>query len=292
MAFLEIEQLRRDGGKLVEVVIVDDSVTVSILRIAVRAEIHSATQLSRSLGNRKNLIEVRFLDDGVESDAVDSDRAHSRNEIEDFHRKTWNSASDVMALVEVIERDVELVDARFPERPRTLDRQHSAMCEQRAELHAHRLIDAGNNLLEIAPHCRLAAGVRDHHRIEESGSVRKTLELGFTRGFVRHPIIAERTSRVAAERNLEMNEYRFSNRREVRVLREKYRYVPGTELAGQHLPPEWNMNSVFVGGGDRSFVSRIGVSRDTDSGIIRQHALETYAHFGSSIRDNYLPRVK
>src|SRR5438270_1464399 len=160
MALLEFEELRGHSGKLVEVLVADDSVAISILRIAVRAEVHAAPKLQRSLGNRKNLIEVRLLDHTVESDAVDSDRAHSGNELENFPRQTRNSPRKVVPLVEVIQRDVELVDACFPQRSRALDRQHSTMREHRGEFHAHRAVDSRNNLFEIAPHRRLTARVR------------------------------------------------------------------------------------------------------------------------------------
>ncbi len=175
MALLEFQKLRSDSSKLVEVVVADDSVAIAILRIAVRAEVHAAPKLERSLGDRKNLIEIRLLDHSIESDAVDSNSTHSRNDVEYFPGKTGDSASKVVPLVEVIQRDVELVDARFPQRSRALGRQHSTVREQRREFHAHGSVDSRDNLFEIGSHRRLAAGIRDHHRIEKPRGVRKTL---------------------------------------------------------------------------------------------------------------------
>ena len=52
------------------------------------------------------------------------------------------------------------------------------------------------------------------------------------------------------------------------------------------------LNSVSRGRCYCCFVSCIRVPGDTDSRIIGENPLESFAHLGSAVGDDYLPRVK
>ena len=139
-----------------------------------------------------------------------------------------------MPLVEVVERDVELIDAGVPQRLRALRREHGAVRDQRDVLERDRAIDLGDEILEIAAQRRLAAGEGDEHRIEEARRVGVALELRRALVGVGLPVVTEPAVRVAAKRDLEVHEHRPTTRREPRVLSEKERDVPGLEARRKH----------------------------------------------------------
>src|SRR5687768_16751457 len=109
------------------------------------------------------------------------------------------------------------------------------MREQRRVLHGNRGVDARDNVLEVAPQRRLAAGIGDHHRIEEPRCIGEALHFTGARRRACLPVVAEATARVAPQRYLEVNQHRLPNRCEPRVLAEKYRNVPGTKFAREHF---------------------------------------------------------
>src|SRR5687767_13681030 len=109
------------------------------------------------------------------------------------------------------------------------------MREQRRVLHGNRGVDARDNVHEVAPQRRLAAGIGDHHRIEEPRCIGEALHFTGARRRACLPVVAEATARVAPQRYLEVNQHRLPNRCEPRVLAEKYRNVPGTKFAREHF---------------------------------------------------------
>src|SRR5919108_4110449 len=56
--------------------------------------------------------------------------------------------------------------------------------------------------------------------------------------------------------------------------------------------PHRNFNSFLNGRFDRQLVPGVRMTRDAESGIVRQHTLEPNAHLGSAIGDDYLPRME
>src|SRR6266496_4100928 len=114
--------------------------------------------------------------------------------------------------------------------------------------------------------------------------------------------------RVAPHRHLEVNEDGPSRYCEISVFRQEDRDVPRLELACKHqtndasaasrfpLPAasadHRQMQAVLTRGGDRFLVAGIGVAGDTRTRVVREHTLETNAHFRCAIRDDDLPSVE
>src|ERR1700682_4266713 len=103
----------------------DRAFGVSILRRRVAAEIHAASKLAGPRDDRYQLIEIVALDDGVESNPGDSHLPHAGNRSHDLPAQTRNPTRLVVPLVEIIKRDVELVDSRLPQRARPFGREDS-----------------------------------------------------------------------------------------------------------------------------------------------------------------------
>ena len=95
--------------------VAQEMIAVAILRIRIAAEVHAAPQLACAGDDRNQLIEIVSLDHGIEADPGDAIRAHLWDRAHDLRAQSRNSAGLVVALVQKIERDVELVDPRFPQ---------------------------------------------------------------------------------------------------------------------------------------------------------------------------------
>ena len=139
-----------------------------------------------------------------------------------------------MASIEIVERDVELVDAGTPEGGGALRREHAAMRDERDVLEAHGRAHGRDDVFEIATQEWFAARERDKHGIEVSCRIRVRRELVRPRIGRRFPVVAEAAPRIAAECDLEVHEQRALPQREPRVLRQKERNMPGFEPRREH----------------------------------------------------------
>ena len=213
----------------------DDTLGTSVFCRGVAAEVDPAPKLAGATDNGQQLVEIIALDDGIESDARDPHLPHSGNRSHDPGAQPGNAARLVVTLVEIIERDVELVDPRFPQRARPLGRQHATVGDERHVLEADRLVHRRDYILQIAPQCRLAAGECNEHGIEEARGISEGRELAGFGGRIGFPVVAEAAARVAAHRDFEMHQHGPPRCREICVLREEHGHVPRLELPCQHV---------------------------------------------------------
>ena len=120
-----------------------------------------------------------------------------------------------MAAVEIVQRDVELIDASSPERKRPLGSEHPAVRDQRDIGQTDRIRDPAHDVLEVTPEQGLATREGHHERIEVPRGGRKTrLFAGAGRG-IGPPVVAEPAPGITPERHLEMHEDRLPHRGQV-----------------------------------------------------------------------------
>ena len=231
---LEREQL---GGQRFDPVVdigIEKEIAIAVLGVGVHAEIDATTELGREPHDRHDLLEVVALDDRVEANAVDALCAHRLHGRENPRGEPGDAACPVVAAVEIVERDVELIDPRVRQRSRSLGRQHAAVRQQDDVLQAHGARDSGDEGFQVAPQQGLAARERYEHGIEKPGGVRVALQLVVPSRRIRLPVVAEGATRVAAQRHLEVHEHGHAARGEPGVLREEERNVVGFETRAEH----------------------------------------------------------
>src|SRR5258708_9936614 len=173
-------------------------IAVAVLRVSVDAQVHTNAECGRMAHDSHDVVEVVPLDHGIEPDVVDTELAHPRDRIENSGRQTGNAACLVMAVVEVVKGDAELVDARIPERLGALGGQHRAMRDERDVLRVNGVIYRGYDGLEVASQQRLASSEADEHRIEPLGGVGEAGELSVLLRRVGLPVVTKPAFRVAA----------------------------------------------------------------------------------------------
>src|SRR3954470_18474588 len=203
---LEGEQPRHERIQRRHLVGTEEELPVAVLGIGVDAEIDAESELRRALDDRFDLIEVVVPDDGVESDVVDAERPQSRQRVEELRREPRNSAGAIVTAVDVIEGNVELIDARAPQRECPLGREHRAMSYQHDVLETNRAGDCSNELFEIGTEQRLTAREGHEHWIEESRRVGEARQLGAARLRIGAPVVAETAACVTAQRHFEVHE--------------------------------------------------------------------------------------
>src|SRR5215472_11114750 len=103
---------------------IEEKLAVAVLGVSVQAEVDPAPQLARAAYDREQLVEIVAPDHGIEANAIDPPPAHALDDIEDPGSEIGDAAGDVMATVEIVQRDIELIDAGAPERERSLDGEH------------------------------------------------------------------------------------------------------------------------------------------------------------------------
>ena len=185
-------------------------VAVAVLGVGVDAEVHAAAQRRRarrtigtSWSRLSSLMTVLKRMLSMPRARIPSTAAKILAESPGMPR------ARVVPAVEVVERDVELMDPRVPERRAA--RSGVSMppwVMSVTYLSRDRPIHRGDDLLEIAAQQRLATGEGDEHRIEEARRVGEALELVRRAVRRRLPVVAEPAVRVAAKRDLEVHEHR------------------------------------------------------------------------------------
>src|SRR5215467_308309 len=95
---------------------VHQKVPIAVFSVGVHAKVDAGADLDGSAHDRHQLIEVVVLDDGVEPDAVDSPLSHRGYRALNALAQARDPALAIVSLVEIVERDVELIDAGAPER--------------------------------------------------------------------------------------------------------------------------------------------------------------------------------
>src|SRR5215212_9463366 len=111
------------------------------------------------------------------------------------------------------------------------------MSNERHVLEPDRLVDGGDDVLQISSKRWLPASERDQHGIEEARGVGEGFQLVFFGRWISFPVITEPASGVAAHRYFEVHQYGATGQRQISVLRQKQWYMPRAELIGQHYSP-------------------------------------------------------
>ena len=200
---------------------VEQLIAVPVLGVGVDAEVDAARPAPAARRTmRQELIEVVALDDRVEADAVDAARAHSVDASKMRAVRPGMPRARVVALVEVVEGDVELVDAGLPQRPRARSAVSiAAVRDQRMYLSR----TAADTAATSASRSRRISGSPPVNviisGIEEARRGGETRQLVLPGARVGLPVVAEAAPRVAAERDLEVDEHRHPPAEARRICR-------------------------------------------------------------------------
>src|SRR3954470_12967986 len=99
---------------------VEDVRTIAVLLRRIYAQVDANADLLGVPNDRHHVIDIVVLDDGVEPDVVDTLFAHARHRVENPRRQPGNAPSLVVPIIQIVERDAELVDSGVPKRPGAL----------------------------------------------------------------------------------------------------------------------------------------------------------------------------
>ena len=233
MPALERQQIAHERLHLLSLPGTKQVVRVAILEVRVHRKVHARSDRSGVRHNGAHVVEIVVLDHGIEAHRHPFGD-HLRDHRKDLCREAGDAACDVMPRVEIVERDADLGESRFPQRSRALDAKHATMRQQREVGERHGACDFGDDRLKIPTQQRFAAGERDHHGREPARgmSERPEFALAFLRiGF---PVVAECTAGIAAHRHFEVHEHGASLQPQARVANRERDQVIRLEPCAQH----------------------------------------------------------